>query len=953
MSLRFSHTAFPSTPSDNEHQSLPWGLVLQPLAPLPPSSLLPPSVSSQSIERCAACYAYINPFVQLIRRGWKCSLCRATNSFTLPRYETIKNSSMERRKELAELTMQDVEVIWSDEEADRNGSAVDHEEEEQESEASRAEAEAIAAYRASQDPQSTSYDPTATLSQPYQPAASASLSPPAYLFLVDVSGDSGYVELVKSSLLAAIEALSPSVWVGLAVVSNRIGLYDLRCSIPTVSHCLIRSSAAASKYGPSLDVQSTSLPLQSIIGVDTFLQKLETCKENLCAAIESMTSQQTRMNLKEMEEEVERETMESQDYETGAAGEEASPNPNAASPKPTHKPTEHRTSPCGFGAALHALLNYLSAVSDAGFELNVRILSFLSQRPNWGLGALRDRTPTGRDAQGQPLELNEEDWDRFLQQPNEGGMATSGDGAKANDRVSSRNGAEFYRELGSACSQKGICIDLYAVSPAARAYMDLATLKSLTVLTGGNLVFYPSLSSSTLPQDLFRQLKLPQSFRCLLRFRTSPEFQLTNVYGHLVADREFENLFRVGGCDARKVFAADLDFAGSEGFSGGYADVLPALQVAFSYICVNFGSDGVERVEHRLRIMTRQMPLVRFQNSSQILNAETQLARETMRKQAFQCTLSELHSSAAPEIVLTLLLHQLIHASLERGIQEARNLLKDWITDFLIKYQQLYNTKLDAAVKKNAGKAEAGQSKEGRAPSPTPLTIDSLDLQLSATPNLQFLPRFIFALLKSPLLSSDPGSLSPDHRSYLHVLYSGLEPDFAVKCVYPTLSTFNMQWAPHMHGQPTHAIKELTLQQAAGLASLEMHHPVLFLSRSSIDQCGDHVFLLDSFTELILLHARTLSSQPYAHLCPLPPPAHSSIGKLLRKVKASTPYLTPRLLYADESQPMSSKSDEALRHFMQHLMEDEQGGEGGFSYATFIQQVGQEVLERLIEEQTE
>src|SRR6185437_4182113 len=156
---------------------------------------------------------------------------------------------------------------------------------------------------------------------------------------------------------------------------------------------------------------------------------------------------------------------------------------------------------------------------------------FLSQRPNWGIGALADRVSGTEGLLGsgggsnEHAELNEDDWNKFLYQPNASSMAWSGmSGAAAvagsvaagkqsyptctppNGRgkvASAKSGADFYRDIGSAASQKGICIDMYLVAALAATsanssgtgvgtssnnnpqYFDLATLKQLSVLTGG------------------------------------------------------------------------------------------------------------------------------------------------------------------------------------------------------------------------------------------------------------------------------------------------------------------------------------------------------------------------------------------------------------------------------------------------------------------------------------
>lgn len=457
------------------------------------------------------------------------------------------------------LRLQDVEYVWCEEgKGDGEGK-----------ENAAAEAEAVSSYISSHDVTSSTYDPSAVVNLPFSPASSASLSPPAYLFLVDLSGEYNYVELVKASLLAALEALAPQVWVGLAVYSHKLGLFDLRCTVPTVHYVGIRSSAQARKIGVDIGEEPTTLPLHAVMSLDSFLQQLQLCKENLCAAIESLASH--RQQLPEQQVREKERDIEEPDFEAGRGNTSPPPprsSPSSSPPLPPSPPIH----PCGYGAAMSSLLSFLGQVEEQGLETNVRILSFLSQRPNWGVGALADRI-AGIDARTkEKVELNQDDWDRFLYEGNAQEMMASGE-ANDGERIRGTNGAEFYKNIGIAASHRGICIDLYVLlstPPPLHPFVDLATLRSLPVLTGGALVLYPTLSDCSLPQDLFRQLRLLQGFRCLLRLRSSPEMIPVNVYGHLAADKEAENLFRVGGCDARKVYAVDWEFQGEEGFDSGY-----------------------------------------------------------------------------------------------------------------------------------------------------------------------------------------------------------------------------------------------------------------------------------------------------------------------------------------------------------------------------------------------
>lgn len=950
---------------------------------------------------------------------------------------------------MAELVLQDVEYSWIEEDSAASKSAAGEDDDPSAAAAAEEERAAIAAYTLSRDPSRPEYDPSATLSAPYAPAASASLSPPVYVFVVDVSAGSHTLEMIKSALLAALEALSPSVWVGLVTVSGRVGLYDLKCATPCVHYAHIRSSLAASASGAaSLDDSPLNLSLSALLPLDSFLQKLEHCKENLATAIESLVSQAPRMDLQELERAAtasgasggSRASSPGEiDAEAGGAAspDERAPllgvsNGSSSSNGHASKPARiQRVNPCGFGAALSALLSYFGSVADDGFELNVRLLSFLAHRPNWGLGALPDRSP-------QAGASNQDDFDKFSFRPNDGPMACSGAGLSESSTgsehfVSQRSCAEFYRDLGAAASARGICIDVYAApcsaaasstGAAASSYMDLATLKFLSVMTGGNLMYYPPSSAGSgadalfssastaspssasagsgggsaqgpecsLPQDLFRQLRCPQGFRCLLRLRFSPELCVTNLYGHLAPSSEgFEGLYTLGGCDARKTLAVDLDFAGSEGFRGGYTESNPVVQIAFTYIGMVASTDPatgsrIERVEHRLRILTRQMPLVHWREGGgggPMKSLTTSAAaRASLKAASHLQSISELLAAAAPEVVLSLLVQQIIAVSLESGLVAARAALREWIVSFVVGYHQVFAPAAIAA-KAAATAASAGEeSKQDDASASSAssaLTPDSLDLSFTQVPRLQFLCRFVCALLKSPLLREAPHLCSADRRAWLHSLFSSLEPDSLVKAVYPTLSSFQVQTDPKVaiacaggaHPQSDAVAKDLaslSAGQRSSLVTLSLHHPVLYLTRFSLSGCGDSIFLLDDYFSCRVMYLQGFADSALGAWVSLPPPPNSDLSKSIKRTKAGSPYVTPRVVYTTEEGSSvhavhastggsgSLRAKAEARAFLQLLLEDEASGglsvsQGSFSYQRFLEELGKEVVERIQGEQ--
>lgn len=398
-------------------------------------------------------------------------------------------------------------------------------------------------------------------------------------------------------------------------------------------------------------------------------------------------------------------------------------------------------------------------------------------------------------------------------------------------------------------------------------------------------------------------------------------------------------------------------------------DITPVIQVAFSYVGLFANADGSTRVEHRLRVLTRQLPLVFFPSPAAFPAGATKAAREALLAKGARQALGELFAASAPEVLLSLLVAQLTHASLERGLAEARLLLREWLVGFVCAYHDVHGSKKPAPPAA-AGAADGGANSNGTGES-EPLTIDCLDLTLSQAPRLQFLPRFVCALLKSPLLAAE-GSGSPrapkgpDERVYVQVLYAGLEADFLVKCVYPTLSSYTFQLDPRLSSSDPAdlgLVAGMSLAQRQALVRLDAHHPVLYLTRFSLSGCGDAIFLLDSCTEMRVLYAPAVADSPAARagLLPLPPQAHTELAKTIRRIKVATPYLTPRVLYCADADPDASSGGagasyqpsvlaggkDSLRHFHAMLLEDEEGGAGSFGFQTLLQEVGREVVRRL------
>lgn len=93
---------------------------------------------------------------------------------------------------------------------------------------------------------------------------------------------------------------------------------------------------------------------------------------------------------------------------------------------------------------------------------------------------------------------------------------------------------------------------------------------------------------------------------------------------------------------------------------------------------------------------------------------------------------------------------QVILASLKDGVREGRMLLQDWLVLLTAQYNDVYKL-----VQYGSGSSISSQ----------------IDVSFSQCPELQPLPRLIFALLRNPLLRFHEEGVHPDYRIYLQCLF--------------------------------------------------------------------------------------------------------------------------------------------------------------------------------------
>jgi len=749
MAVRFTVSRCPVDLDVQESCGVPWGATVVPFAAVDEHGRAPEhGGNAQLLPRCDSCWAYINYVCDVDKWAWTCALCGNLNGF-------------------------------SDDTSAR--------------------------YRSSQAPELLSsfidFEMDEELLNPEDEDFQAR---PVFVAAVDLSASEEFLELVKSSLLAALEAIGPGSLFGLVTFCHKIGLYDVQGPIPVVKHIMIPADMDG----------HIPVDLEMAMPLSSFLAPVESNKEHIAAALETLKPTSSW----------ERATAAGQGIEGVTMGGR------------------------GFGVAMDALIKYLGTEHGVTFAM-ARVFAFLSGPPDYGAGQLDTRR------YGEQYASKRIDADKALlpeQTP-------------------------FYKDLAANAAESGVCVDLFIIT---NEYTDLASLKYLSIESGGSLILYSNTDEATLPQDLYRMLSRPYAFGCVLRIRTSPEFKSARGYGHYFPDPQYENVQHIICCDQYATYAFDFEFSNSNGFTRNQ-DSPPVVQLAFQYsILVPHNDDARPLTTSR-----------NHRNNSAVSSRQGYTLKRRLRIRTLQigvaANYAELYESVEPEVILTVLTHKIIQASLEDGVKEARALLHDWLVILTAQYNE-YN-KL----------AQFGQ----------PDNSNRVDATFSKCQPLQALPRHVFALLRSSLLRSHEEGVHPDHRIYLQCLFSALEPSYLLRAVYPVLSSYE---TPDKQAYPRHS-----------------------LSRAALITSGSPIFFLDAFTSLIVYYAPTADPS-----LPFPPPQNCALRGMINKLKQER-NITPKLLMIrggyDNAEPFE-------RYLIEEQDVDGSGVAIGMGFVSFLDQIAHDVV---------
>ncbi|GAX84626.1 hypothetical protein CEUSTIGMA_g12047.t1 [Chlamydomonas eustigma] len=588
MKIDFTTRRFPVNGHLKEKCGLPFSTVIQPFSDMD----VPEAVKQQAppllddVVRCHQCHAYINCYCNFSAASWSCSLCGRANKF---------KSYMQSRYQVAPEKL-----------------------------CKLPEAAALAYEAVVGEPVRIHVD-----------QKGVSGPAPVYLALVDV-GSSGlgggpeFIELVRSALEAALEALPPCALFGLITFSDKLALHDLRSSSPT--------SRLLPLHGP---LKLPDIPLKEVMPLRAFLTPVSQFKDRIATSLETLILD-------------------------GKAAEDLSTEPGVVPATRTSEATQVSASiaptpaggmsrdsglagpaPCrALGPALLAVLDYLQALkqppfltqttnsgdassSGRGMAANaqamadlippatspVHLMLFLSGPPDLGPGRVLDPalTHSGKlvsGAEGQVITLGVEQAGHVQEQkqpcspqPKEltphskKGEHSTKQQAQNKDQALTTLTTQskvFYEGAAVAAASLGVCMDVFAVNPGM---VGLSVLEPLCHKTGGGMYLYASAEESALPQDVYRRLSCQRASSGLLRLRTSAGFKPVRYYGRMFPDRQYDSLHHIIACDSSDTFAVDFEHTSKLGFADPEVVLHPTVQYAFQYTTVELASasrtDGI------------------------------------------------------------------------------------------------------------------------------------------------------------------------------------------------------------------------------------------------------------------------------------------------------------------------------------------------------------------------
>jgi len=243
--VRFTTRKVPENPSVKDRAGLPFGVLVQPHLPRSRDgtdavsdascSDVPPVVRAEDVARCSECFGYVNGYCGFERDGWICVLCGTFSYWPGPSSHRTRYRRNPRRNDLPEIRGRDLDMEI----------AVEH----------------------------IPFDAR-------NPIGTA----PAYVVLLDLTAKEDVLEMMRSAVLAAMEAAGEHAVFGVACFDETLTLLEFS-SVDT---------PALKKISVSRKTGAVAVPLEDVMDIENFLVPIKTHKEAISAAVEALASAEER-----------------------------------------------------------------------------------------------------------------------------------------------------------------------------------------------------------------------------------------------------------------------------------------------------------------------------------------------------------------------------------------------------------------------------------------------------------------------------------------------------------------------------------------------------------------------------------------------------------------------------------------------------------------------------------
>lgn len=320
-----------------------------------------------------------------------------------------------------------------------------------------------------------------------------------------------------------------------------------------------------------------------------------------------------------------------------------------------------------FGAVFDQVLDVVEEAVDEGVVSGARILTFLRQCPNRGVGSC--------DVESTNKNYCHYDTTTSKVRP----TAADFEAASTEADALSAPAHDHYISAGERCVSLGVTTDIFLLANEVSSFNDLSTLAPLSEGSGGHVALYRRRRGT---EDDFSQISLigdvhrivsgsSRGVDATLRVRTSSSIEIRDAYGNLRADTSYPGLYHISSCGSRDAFCFTFDVVDT------------AHEVVLEVERTSRKSHGGALSSEFCHFPLVQLAFERTLVETRTVNGAAQKCRVRRRqihtsRVKFAKNSKEVHKNADEDVLIALLAQQVMYMAQDEGLTEARKALYDW-----------------------------------------------------------------------------------------------------------------------------------------------------------------------------------------------------------------------------------------------------------------------------------